>query len=301
MPRRLVSKRIADLKCKPGWKKLIDTTVVDEIMDSLSAEGQRQPIVVLRDGWVVSGLHRIAAATKLGWKYIEAVVEADPHNANLLEARQIVENLRRRQFTGPDRDALIARLVGLRSVVSGQTLPETRLTTQDRPIDAKQKTGRPPNLAVRDVAASEGRTVEAIKSSVKRARKAAAEPKDAPTATSVTRDKRGVEVPAHLLDYWQAKTGAFGKIASMIRGAQTELTKIEMDLPTILAGSVQFQALRQSLDDARQQSRSEIPTYVCSECEGDAARSAACDWCHRTGVMGPHVPAGVKSAVEFLR
>ena len=59
----------------PGNVRLHDARNLRAIMDSLSKFGQRQPIVVQRQGMVVrAGNGRLAAAKQLGWTEIAAVV-----------------------------------------------------------------------------------------------------------------------------------------------------------------------------------------------------------------------------------
>lgn len=61
---------IATLSLLPGNPRVGD---VDAVAASLSAFGQRKPIVAKRDGTVVAGNHTLQAAQQLGWSEIAVV------------------------------------------------------------------------------------------------------------------------------------------------------------------------------------------------------------------------------------
>lgn len=63
---------VDELATLPGNPRVGD---IDAVAASLEAFGQRYPIVV-RDGTVIAGNHRLEAARRLGWTHI-AVVDAD--------------------------------------------------------------------------------------------------------------------------------------------------------------------------------------------------------------------------------
>lgn len=85
--------------------------------DSLTRLGLRTPITVRtggEDGYdvvLVTGLHRLKAAEKLGWQWIEAVyIEGDEADARLWE---IAENLHRAELSPVERAEHIAEWVRL--------------------------------------------------------------------------------------------------------------------------------------------------------------------------------------------
>jgi hypothetical protein len=87
--------------------------VVDKLVTSFSTVGQIQPISVRRDETspdkyaVLCGAHRVAAARKLNWLSIDALVfERDAEDLTLIE---IAENLHRKQLSVLDKARLQAK------------------------------------------------------------------------------------------------------------------------------------------------------------------------------------------------
>ena len=78
-------------------KRLRPVKDVTELAESMKAQGQLQAVVLLPDGTLVAGGHRVAAAQMLEWKTIRArIAELDEVDAELAE---IDENLYRRELT----------------------------------------------------------------------------------------------------------------------------------------------------------------------------------------------------------
>jgi ParB family chromosome partitioning protein len=70
---------------------------VSDLARSMEKLGQLQPVVLTRDGKLVAGAHRVAAAKLLGWRTVRAIVRHfDSLDAELAE---IDENLRRNELT----------------------------------------------------------------------------------------------------------------------------------------------------------------------------------------------------------
>ena len=97
---------VADLHLMPGNPRRGD---VDAVARSLSAFGQRKPIVVRRgDNVVIAGNHTLRAARQLGWPEIAAVwVDDDDATA---KAFSLADN-RTAELGGYD-DAELAALIG---------------------------------------------------------------------------------------------------------------------------------------------------------------------------------------------
>lgn len=86
----------------------VDEAYVDYIARSLDEQGLNEPIVVRPNGkpgrWkLVAGAHRLAAAARLGWKEIPAVVRQDLANDDEARLVEIAENLVRRELNALDR------------------------------------------------------------------------------------------------------------------------------------------------------------------------------------------------------
>lgn len=84
----------------PGRLRALDTSKADRLAESIGAIGLRQPITVHHDGMnyiLVAGAHRLEAARRLGWEWIDAVeMDADDIDRQLWE---IDENLMRAELT----------------------------------------------------------------------------------------------------------------------------------------------------------------------------------------------------------
>lgn len=74
---RFLATPVQELRQLPGNPRIGD---VDAVAKSLSAFGQRKPIVARQDGVVIAGNHTLQAAIKLGWLEI-AVVRVDDDDA----------------------------------------------------------------------------------------------------------------------------------------------------------------------------------------------------------------------------
>jgi ParB-like chromosome segregation protein Spo0J len=134
---------------------------VKELAASMTAIGLRTPITVRRKAGedrpvLVAGLHRLKAATSLGWKVIDAMIMSDTLAARLWA---IAENLHRSELTAMERAGLVRKWVKLiqKLEVSGHNV-------------RKPKGGRPEGgiaKAARDLPVS-GKTAEARRKSVER-------------------------------------------------------------------------------------------------------------------------------------
>ena len=80
--------KIADLTTAQNFSRPFGVGSVDELSASMETNGQITPIIV-KDGVLVAGFRRYAAAVKLGWTEIEAVeCVGDPGIVNLIENMQ---------------------------------------------------------------------------------------------------------------------------------------------------------------------------------------------------------------------
>jgi ParB-like chromosome segregation protein Spo0J len=95
------------------------------LMNSMRRLGQLSPISVQRldDGTLrlVTGLHRLEAARRLGWIEIEAVFSTG--NEIERELQEIAENLHRSELTALERDTQIGRWAELTAAKVGQVDP----------------------------------------------------------------------------------------------------------------------------------------------------------------------------------
>jgi hypothetical protein len=101
-----------DLKCIPSRLRALNPTKVDELAESMTMLGLLHPITVVEHGegdyQVVAGAHRLAAAVKLGWHFIDAVSVDHLSDAE----RQIVEideNLMRAELSPTERAEHLAK------------------------------------------------------------------------------------------------------------------------------------------------------------------------------------------------
>src|SRR5450755_2290772 len=76
---------------------------IDELAASLTAYGLLQPVIVrprARGYDLIAGHRRLAAAQKLGWETIPAIVRED--NATQSDILQMVENLQRKDLSAEE-------------------------------------------------------------------------------------------------------------------------------------------------------------------------------------------------------
>jgi ParB-like chromosome segregation protein Spo0J len=103
----------------------LNEQTVAALAESMQRLGQLSPISVYRldDDTLrlVTGLHRLEAAKRLGWKEIEAVFSTGSEIER--ELQEIAENLHRSELTTLERDAQIARWAELIAVKVGQVDP----------------------------------------------------------------------------------------------------------------------------------------------------------------------------------
>lgn len=118
---RFLDIRLGDVRVGDRLRK-VDGDWIDAIAVSMEKIGQQQPILVARQGEhfkLVAGAHRLAAAKKLKWEKISALVV----DGTSLELRlhEIDENLLRRELSELDRAAFLLE----RKTVWEQLHPET--------------------------------------------------------------------------------------------------------------------------------------------------------------------------------
>ena len=73
---------------------------IEELADDLIQRGQQEPIHICPDGTIIRGHRRVAAAKRLGWKSIKAVVRHDlpDPGSDATVAELIVDNVKRQQL-----------------------------------------------------------------------------------------------------------------------------------------------------------------------------------------------------------
>lgn len=119
---RVLSVALADIRVADRLRTP-DQDWVALLAVSMEARGLQTPLLVGKSGdkfKLVAGAHRLAAAKKLGWEKIDAiVVEGDKLALRLVE---IDENLIRRELSELDRSAFLAE----RKAIYEELHPETR-------------------------------------------------------------------------------------------------------------------------------------------------------------------------------
>lgn len=109
----------------------LDDAHVFALAESLATEGQRDPVYLLPGGKLLAGHHRTAAARRLGWRSVRAVVRYDLADDPLAaETFFLTENQQHRSLTVLQRAAAAARLA------------EIEAERADRPISAKETARR---------------------------------------------------------------------------------------------------------------------------------------------------------------
>lgn len=89
---------------------------VDELADSIKAEGLHQPIVVAPDGdtyVVVMGNSRHAAASQLGWETIPCIIRTDLNTETKVLSAMLAENCARNDLTLTEEGDAFQRLLDL--------------------------------------------------------------------------------------------------------------------------------------------------------------------------------------------
>lgn len=100
-------------------RKTFSEESLDELADSLRADGMRQPITAYYDDSrerfvVISGERRLLAATRAGLPVVPVLVERRPSSEGDKLVLQLAENLVREDLTVPDAARALARLKELR-------------------------------------------------------------------------------------------------------------------------------------------------------------------------------------------
>lgn len=105
-----------------------DPDAVDRIAASMAKHGLMHPIKVHQYAEcrcrLVSGLHRVLAARKLGWEFIDGVWVDDNIDPAEREMQEIAENLHRADLTALERDQQVARYAELAAEQSAQHAPK---------------------------------------------------------------------------------------------------------------------------------------------------------------------------------
>lgn len=107
---REIHNEIVDSIDVPAGRRQVQQDAVDRLADSMSRIGLRTPISIKVDvdaeTWtLVAGAHRLAAAKKLGWQWIECFhIDGDETDARMVE---IAENLHRAELTALERSEQI--------------------------------------------------------------------------------------------------------------------------------------------------------------------------------------------------
>jgi ParB/RepB/Spo0J family partition protein len=102
---------LTDISVGEDRLRKLDPNLVDTLADSMRERGQLQPISIRhRQGKyeLISGLHRLEAARKLGWKTVRAEIDYKSTTADMLLA-EIDENLMRGELSEAERAIHVAK------------------------------------------------------------------------------------------------------------------------------------------------------------------------------------------------
>jgi len=236
------------------------------------------------------------------------VVEADPHDAKLLESRQIAENLHRRHLPGAERDALVARMVELRTPELGESaLKPLKTTKADVIASVAAEIKRTPKSVARSVERTLAleRTPEppdekdpwlnepaddAVNKAIKMARDGPVRPWTDKGDAAVDHD--GTEIPEHLRAYWSRMYADCNEVNRLLLRAQSILSKLGNDLPTLTGREggdshhAEWQHAYEQVHSAAYSVRSWVPVLVCPGCGGDREAQQTCGTCRGDGVVG---------------
>lgn len=83
--------RVDEIVKGKNWSRTFGVGDIAELADSMEAHGQITPVIIDGEKNLVAGFRRVAAAEKLGWETIEAVINdigRDPKLVNLIENMQ---------------------------------------------------------------------------------------------------------------------------------------------------------------------------------------------------------------------
>jgi ParB/RepB/Spo0J family partition protein len=78
--------KLSDLKIGKNWSRTFGVGDITELVDSMREHGQITPVIVDKNGNLLAGFRRVAAAQELEWKEIEATIQSgDGKVINLIE------------------------------------------------------------------------------------------------------------------------------------------------------------------------------------------------------------------------
>lgn len=300
----------------PEAESQLDTKLVEQLAASLEYEGLREPLVVVAHGqhkaWIRHGVHRWAAAKKLGWRVIECVVE--PQSASKAEHRckVLVENLIRRHIAGPERDAMLSELVELRTEIIEVYNAARKKQTGGNPrrkqppiADSEQigksggretgpRTSR--GQARREVAEMAGVTTEAVRSAEKGAKRREQEPSE---PVELHLDERGTRIPDSLWPAWQVLTEGMRRIRRPTKSGVTDSRNFRSEIIKLGDQYSRWIAYAQRWANQFKGMRYELatlqPAIVCPECKGIVG-----DDCSKCGGVGFFTYYQIKTMPELL-
>lgn len=161
---------------------------VERLIESMTQLGQINPITILPDGTLISGLHRYEAAKRLGWKLIAVnVLELDDAHAQLAE---IDENIIREELNVLERAEHLAR----RKEIYEALFPETKRGAHGGRGGKKLDPDSGSNSAfVDDTAKKTGRARSKISEEVKLVKDLPEEVRDAVRDTPIAENKEDLK------------------------------------------------------------------------------------------------------------
>jgi len=128
----------------------LNPELVDTLAESMKTDGLKTPIIIRLmhpdhpgSGWyLIAGYHRWLAAKKLGWDSINCLVEHEWLDDDAALRVEIIENLKRGELTGEERNRHIAELLKLDPTKSDRLIAKEAGVTHPTIAKVRAATGK---------------------------------------------------------------------------------------------------------------------------------------------------------------
>lgn len=274
---------IKDIRLDGGTQQRpVDDNVVKRYA-AMMQEGSKFPTVeIITDGksnFLWDGYHRVAAATRLGEKYIEANVVTGTHRAAIFTsfsankknafprqpgtAKGIVEKILKDAEWSKMSQNDIARHVGCTQQFVSKVQAEFEKLSNNQLLDRTALSGSKTRIArSKTVKVKRGDSKYEMKTPVKK-----------------VLDARGKEVPEHLVGYFERAN----EYRQMIRQLNTMLKTVRdgKNANDLFYKFIKIENLTADINNVKRIFRFAVPYSVCPYCGGDEnnAECRACDGC----------------------
>lgn len=104
--------QISEIKFDPQNARVHDQKNLEAIQGSLEKFGQRKPIVISNDGFIVAGNGTVEAALLMGWTEIEAVTVPKEWDSDTIKAFALADN-RTAELATWDKEVMANQLLEL--------------------------------------------------------------------------------------------------------------------------------------------------------------------------------------------